>query len=241
MTTLRYLADAVQIQLKQLGDDRQVSFPLIVQWCGFFINKYRYQKGMQIDSGNYLAIYSNIPVVTATASTNPNIVAGRKYILLPEGVYDYDKDNGIDYISYPDFDLTCMPSFAGVRFTRTTPSKAKRIYYGTYEKPSPGNPYFYRAGQEVVYLLGIETVNIPYLEAGLRTAYNPFYTGSLDDNLDMGEEAMDYVVKNVLDLGRFMLLVPQDRVNDADETNTQQTVPTQKLVSVSQQEAPPEE
>jgi len=192
MTTLRQIAGAVQIQLKQLGDDKQIPFLLMVQWCGFFINKYRYEKGSQreyinqgvsgqrksADSGNYLAIYSDVPVVVPTVSVSPNIVKGRKYIVLPETIYDYLRDEGIDYISYADFDVACQPSFAGVRFTRTTPTKAKRIYMSDYEEPKPSNPYFFRTGNYIP-LLGIEQVNVNTLEVGLITTFNPFATGSL--------------------------------------------------------------
>lgn len=104
----------------------------------------------------------------------------------------------------------------------------------TYETPTPDNPYFYRVGENV-YLLGIENITVNYLEAGLITAFDPFYTGSLDDELDLGEEGFDYVIKNVLDLGRFMLLMPEDRLNDANEDLSGPAVPGQKLVSVNQQ------
>jgi len=233
-TTLRQLVGAVQIQLKQLGDDRQVPFPLITQWCGFFTNRYRYEKYKTTQSGNYLAIYTSIPVVVPTSSTNPDIVSGRKYIVFPATIFDYSNDDGVHYISYTDFDGACQPSFAGVKFTRTTPAKAKRLYMSTYETPTPDNPYFYRVGENV-YLLGIENITVNYLEAGLITAFDPFYTGSLDDELDLGEEGFDYVIKNVLDLGRFMLLMPEDRLNDANEDLSGPAVPGQKLVSVNQQ------
>jgi len=238
-TTLREIAGAVQIQLKQLGDDRQIPFTLMVKWCSLFINKYRYEKNKSEDSGNYLSIYSDIPILTATANSNPNIVAGRKYIELPTSIYDYHKDAGVNYLSYSDFSVSCMPSFAGVRFTRTTPAKSQRIYMSDYEKPTPSNPYFYRVGNYLP-LLGIELINVTSLEIGLITSYDPFTTGSLDEELDMGEEGMDYIVKNVLDLGRFMLQVPSDRTNDADE-ETEGKAPTQKLVSVNQQPIQSEE
>jgi len=242
--TLRHIADAAQVQLKQLGDDKQIPFPLIAQWCGFFINKYRYEKGgindtknqsvvkKASDTGNYLAIYSTVTINTASSSTNPDIVSGRKYITLPATIYDYHKDSGVDYISYSDFSVSCQPSFAGVTFTRTTPSKAKRLYFSEDETPKPDNPYFYRVG-DYLYLLGLENISVASLEVGLRTAFDPFATGSLDAELDMGEEGFDYVVKQVLTLGRFMLQTPSDVINDA--TDVVSNVPNQKIVSVNEQ------
>jgi len=107
----------------------------------FFINKYRYEKGSQreyinqgvsgqrksADSGNYLAIYSDVPVVVPTVSVSPNIVKGRKYIVLPETIYDYLRDEGIDYISYADFDVACQPSLQELDYSHNS-NKRQSVY-----------------------------------------------------------------------------------------------------------------
>src|SRR3972149_6207195 len=238
MTTLRLFASNIELQLKQAKVDG-IKFNQILFWCSFFINEYRYKKsvsqnsiGFQFDSGAYLSIFSNIPVITATGTTNPNIIAGRKYIEIPISIYDFNNDEGIKYISYTDFFKSCQPSFTATKFTRTSPTKAQRLYFSEYEKPSPNNPYFYRVGR-YCYFLGIDEIDVPYLEAGLITTFNPFTATALDEPLDVGEEALAVITKQVLDLGRFMMLVPEDLLNDSKDTNAPQSVPKTKLISVN--------
>lgn len=241
-TTLRLFASNIELMLKQANVDG-ISFNQIVLWSSYFINKYRYAKlvsqnsiGYQFDSGAYLMTFANVPVITPTGSVDPNIIRNRKYIELPSVIYDLNKDEGIKYISYSDFYLSCQPSFTGVRFTRTTPAKARRLYFSEYEKPSPNNPYFYRKSN-IIELLGIEEIDVDTLEVGILSVFEPFVNGGLDSILDVGEEALSDITKQVLDLGRFMLLMPEDKVNDSADTNATSQVPKSKLISVNQNPA----
>ena len=234
-TTIRKITSDLHKSLKQTFDDAEISFNQVAHWVQFFVNKFQALKIEAIDSGLYLSIYTDIPVLTATADTNPNIVAGRKYIVLPSAIHDFNSDGGIKYISYTDFDDSCQPSFAGVRFTRTSPTKAKRLYFNPYETPKPNNPYYYRI-RNYVYLLGIEDVGIRYLEAGLYTTFDPFSETSLDIALYLDEGLLADVYKNVFELGRFVMLIPSDVINEGADSTNPQVTPKQRVVSVNPQE-----
>ena len=236
--TLRFLASSIHEQLKQTYDDADIQFNQVVLWCTYFINKYKAAKKQAVESGGYLTIYPDVPVLSATANADPaaandfsGLVAGRKYFELPESIFDMHYDMGINYISYQDFTGTCQPSFAGVRFLRTTPAAAHRLYYSEYEKPTPSNPYFYRT-KGIVYLLGIESINVPYLEMGLITTFNPFDNVLLDEPLYVGEEFLADITKNVLELGRFVMLTPSADTNDGTDSVTGQGA-KQRVASVN--------
>lgn len=232
MATLRELASNIHLQLKQLNDDSDIRFSQVVFWVSFFINKYRFTKIPTTDSGRYLSIFDNVPVSMFLTSNPPHEVAGRKFFTLPENIYDFKDDRSIQYITYSQFDDECFPNFTGVTFSRTTPSKSRRLFYSPYEIPTPKNPYWYRVGNNI-YLLGLECININSVEIGIITAFNPFNC-NLDE--EIGDvEIYDYITRNCLDLGRFTMLVPNDQINDANSTNSPTNTPTQKIVSVNSQ------
>lgn len=241
-TTIRQLASSLHESLKQTFDDADITLPMVVFWVQFFINKYqaakvspRYQRRMNT-SGMYLSIYSDLEVTSATTNTNPNVVSGRKYITLPTSIHDLESDGGIAYVSYGDFEDSCQPSFAGVRFTRTSPTAAMYLYKNPYEKPSPSNPYFYRINNNYVYLLGIENVSVQSLEAGLYTTFDPFSMSSLDNDINLDEALVADVYRNVFDLGRFVMLIPSDPRNEGTDTSNEAEVPRQRMVSVNEED-----
>ena len=242
-TTLRQLAGSIHVQLKQSIDNADVTFAQAVFWTSFFINKVRYSKltlqsskdgySAPIDTGQYLSIYSDVPVTEFTANVNPNQVKGRRYFVLPAQVYNFDKDGGIDYITYSPFDEMCLPNWAGVKFQRTTPAKARRVYFSPYEKPAPNNPYWYRIGN-YIYLLGIENIDISKVEVGLINTFDPFTLCNLD--IEVGDEEMhDYITKSVLELGQFSLMIPKDTTNSGTDNTNVGDIPKAKIIGVNQQ------
>jgi hypothetical protein len=237
MNTLRFLAGNIHSSLKQMSDDSDISFAHVVYWVSFFANKYRYQKIQTIDSGSYLSVYSDVPITTFATNTNPNEVSNRKYFELPTQIFDMDKDKGIKYITYSPFDELCYPNFTGVTFIRTTPQHSKRLFMNPYEVPSPDNPYWYRVSN-FIYLLGVECIDIRSIEIGLVSPFNPL--GDCDLDAEIPEvEIFDYITKSVLDLGRFVLMIPNVTINDAVDTTSKggEEVSKQKIISVNQ-EAP---
>jgi len=231
-TTIRILAGDLHKSLKQTFDDADISFSQVVHWAQFFVNKYVQRSIQSIDSGLYLSIFPDVPVQEFVANVQPNEVKGRKYILLPDSIHDLDDDGGIKYISYSDKEGACAPGFTGKRFTRTTPTKARRLYMNVYEVPSPQNPYFYRVRNNT-YLLGIEEINVKYVEVGLYTTFDPFSACDLDAELWMDEAQIAYVFKSVVDIGRFIMLIPSDTLNEGSNTENAAETPSQRLVGLN--------
>ena len=175
------------------------------------------------DSGAYLTVFNNVQINIDTEN-------GYKYIDLPSDIMDFNFDDGISYISYGVCVDDCDPIFTSVQFTRIKPSAARIIYYTEEEKPSPSNPYFYRVGNRI-YFLGLECINPCGLEMGLFLTINPDIC-DLDEDIGIPDELIPVLIRQVLDLGRFVLAMPTDRINegDADHANT---IPTSKLISVN--------
>ena len=235
-STMRMLASNVQLMLKQKKDDPSINFAQIVYWCSFFIAKFTYQKNKNTSTGNYLSIYTNVPLLRSSVDVNPNVVAGRQYFELPATIFDINLDGGIDYIQVSDEVLeTCTPGFTHGKFDRTTPSEAEQLYFNPYTTPDPQRPYWYRVGTKI-YILGFECINVPSVEIGLRTVFSPFTECNLDDPLAISEDMIADVTKSVLELGRFALLVPKDTTNTGTENSSPEEAPKQRLVSLNQDE-----
>lgn len=235
-TLLRYVVDDISKDLKQVSDDKKIEKSQVAYWVLMVGNRLKSQHIQKRDSGQFLHTYVNVPVEKVAASSNPNTVQGRKRITLPTPVFDFDGDRGIDYIAYwieDEADCDIPPEFANLTFTRTTPKTAARLYMDEWETPSPGNPYFYRTGQSSVYLLGLEKVNVLAVEIGIYSTFDPLTTIDLDAPFDFPEELLNVLKRQVLDLGRFVLQVPEERRNDGISTTPSENVPTQKLISVN--------
>jgi hypothetical protein len=234
-TTLRTIVNDISKDLKQTFDDKEVLDIQIAHWVIMIGNRIRSQHIAKRDSGAFLSVFPNVPVQMFTSNAGRNQIKGRKYIEIPEVIYDYDKDGGIEYISYylEDIEPGCPPPFTNQTFTRTTPSDVQRIYFSSYEKPTPKNPYFYRVGR-YIYFLGVECANVKNVEIGIYAALKPVTDPELqlDEPFDFPEETLYILKRQVIDLGRFVLLMPQDKVNDG--TNEQVNVPANKLTSVNE-------
>ena len=149
-----------------------------------------------------------------------------------DNIYDFDNDGGVDYITYPPEWDKSLPLFSGVTFTRTTPAKAARLYFRKEEKPSPSNPYFYRQNK-YIYLLGVEEINLTRIEVGLKTSLAPAsLTTDIDAAFDFPQDLIPILKRQILDMGRFVMQIPTDLINDGASFDSKQ-MPTQKLISVN--------
>jgi len=240
MATFRNLIGSLQVALKQTFAGSSISLAQISFWCTLYINKARSAKIQSEDTGRYTMVFPNVPIYIPTTSTT-NYIAGRKYILLPSNILDLPGDKGIVYISYNDFEGSCPPSFTGVRFTRTTQTKANRLYMSPYETPTPANPYFYLISKNIVYLLGIECINVNSLEVGLIVSFDPFTQCVLDENMDMDEAEFATVYAQVLNLGRFTMLIPSNTINDGTDKSPSTEVPKKNLTIQDTQTQQPTE
>jgi hypothetical protein len=237
--TLRYLISDIEKILRQNIDDSSITKSHILFHILTVADRLKSQHIDKRNSGAFLHIYDEIPVLKSISSTNPDLIKGRHYFDLPTSVYDFNLDYGINYISYSLFDETCIPPFTYVQFSRTTPAESRILYMTEDEKPSPKNPYFYRVGR-YVYLLGTECINLSKIEVGLYSSYNinDYFTSSclLDEPFDFPNELIPILRREVLDLGRFLLLMPKDLVNDGSNELTD--IPKTKIVSVNESVSP---
>src|SRR3990167_6270083 len=152
---LRVHVDETLITIKQTFDDKTVSKAQVAYWYIVAANQLLSQHNLKRDSGAFLSIFPEIPIVIPTVSADPNIVKDRKYIELPGLIFDYDKDNGIEYLSYvSDGGAGCPPRFTRTKIMRTSPGEAEWLYLNPHTAPSPKNPYFYRVNS-LIYFLGI--------------------------------------------------------------------------------------
>lgn len=235
MRTLRQVVDDIEVDLKQTYDDRTIGKTQIAFWTLMVGDRLKSQHISKRRSGAFLHTFSNVPIQVYQNNEDPNKHKNRKFIILPKNIYDYDRDAGIEYISYNDCDEDCKnsaPLFTEVRFTRTSPAEAKRLYMDKYEKPDRSNPYFYRV-RDHIYFLGIECVEVSCIEIGLYATFDPVTKIELDEPFDFPQE-LDYVLKKqVLDMGRWILMIPEERINDSISDQNPNQVPTNKLVSVN--------
>jgi hypothetical protein len=225
--TYRYVVYDLLNDLKQMYDDADITPFKVLYWVMVHADRLKKQHIEKVDSGAYSTRF-DVPVVV-------DQVNGRHYITLPGQIYDYDKDKGVDYITYDHSVDPDIPVFASVGFTRTTPSKAARLYYRDDERPSASNPYFYRQGERL-YFLGTEEINLTSVEVALKLSFDPTsLTMELDDPFEFPSDLIPTLKMQILNMGRFVLQIPRDLINDGAGAQNKQ-MPTQKLISVNQPE-----
>lgn len=231
MATYRYVAYNVQQSYKKTYDDSDLTLNQILFWINVVAARLRKENEKEFETGKYLSIFSPVSVQVDTALHN------RKYIDIPADVADLDENKGIQYITY-NYETNCCclgASFAQVIFQPTHPAKAFRLMMDEYEKPSPKQPYFYRvSGVEGcgnvnrIYFLGLECVDVKDVEIGLVCNTSSAGECSLDDEIALPQHLIEDLITRVLNLGRFLLISPQENVNEgSDLTNRfQQNTPT---------------
>ena len=223
--TLRYVVYDLLGDFKQLYDDAEFSVFRMTYWVLIYADRLRKQHIEKMSSGAYLQRF-DVPV-------NINPSTGRHTFELPVGIYDMPNDGAIKYITYAPHIDTDLPVFGSVVFTRTEPSKARRLYFRDDERPSPSNPYFYRENSSIV-LLGTEQINVTAIETGLIGNLNPAdLSMDLDQPFDFPQDLIPILKRQILDIGRFVLMLPKDLTNDG-ASNESKTMPTNKLIGVNE-------
>jgi len=195
----------IHTSLNQQYDDADISLVQTSYWCSVAANRLLSQHIDKRDSGAFVAAYYNLQVLIDTTNDY-------KYFVLPENIFDFDKDDGVEYLSYSSTTDDCLPMFTGVKFTRTSAAAAERLYWTEEEKPSPSNPYFYRL-KDKIYLLGLESITSPPLEGGFYQTI-PAYVIDLDDEFPFPDELITVLQRYTFDFGRFVLSLPKDNTND---------------------------
>jgi len=223
--TLRMIVYDLLRDLKQVYAEATITPYQAAYWVLVHADRLKKLHIEKRDSGAFVTVYD---VDVAVDPDN-----GRNYFVLPINIYDIHLDRGIAYISYPpgiDLDL---PAFAGTVFTRTNVEKIRRLYYREDERPSPANPYFYRI-QDRIYLLGVEQIDLLTAEVGLNATFDPASTSlTLDQTLDFPQDLIPTLKRQILDMGRFVMMVPRDMSNDGASIKSP-GMPADKIVSVQE-------
>jgi hypothetical protein len=166
-------------------------------------------------SGRYLTVFPSVQVQTfQTGATN--IVPGRKVVKLPGILLDFDFERAVSYVSYTNRLDTNPPSFQTIQFERTTPTVARTLN-ATFETPTSSNPYFYVVNK-YVYFLGLENLNVEEVEMGLFLAVDPRGVAGMDDDCPLPPHLIQQLKYQIINLGRFVMSVPVDNVNDGNDT-----------------------
>ena len=232
MNTYRYIANDIRTSLKQIYDDADISMALVVYWMHIFGDALKKQHIEKYSSGAFVSVFRNVPVAADIDTNMPY-----PFVELPQGIYDYDMDNGIDYITYPYSYTQGRKQMVGnVKFTRTSFGALERLNMREEERPSPSNPYFVRSGERV-YLIGVERINLASVEMGLKTTFDVTATITLDDPFDFPEHLLPLLRRQILEMGRFVLMVPDNLRNDGTSQDVETTVPsTRAMGSAIQQQ-----
>lgn len=236
-STYRFLANDILEMYNANTDDSELGLTQVIFWINTIASRLHMQHIRKLPTGAHLLIFQNVPI---SVESNSN----RKFFDLPRSVYDFSHEKGIDYVTYQDITDCCdPPAFTQNTFGSTTARASRRLYMDPYEKPSAINPYFYRTDDKV-FLLGLECVAVPNgLEMGLYATIDPNIDGcNLDDEIKLSEELITVLRNEVLALGRFAFIVPNEKVNEgADQTAQAVQQENIQIPQVRQAEGVPQE
>lgn len=232
---LRIVVDEILVTIKQTFDDKEVSRAQAAYWTIVVANQLLGKHIANRDSGAFLTVYI-VPVLESTVTQSRDIIKGRKYIELPGGIFDYDKDGGVEYVAYYNTDEECDPEFAKKTILRTSPGELQWLRMEEKTAPSAKNPYWYRVGNYIP-LVGLEKVPVKEIEIGIYQTIDPLETIDIDQPFHFPQELLHVLKRQVVDLARFSFLFDpqQDRANDGSD-NSGNTGNVPKILSVNEQQ-----
>jgi len=85
----------------------------------------------------------------------------------------------------------------------------------------------------MVYFLGVERISLDSVEVGLFSTFDPTTPPNLDEEFNFPNELIPVLQRQVLDIGRFVLQIPAERINDANMDYGASNIPKTKLISVN--------
>lgn len=212
--TYRYVAYDIQKSLYASHDDADFTINQVLYWVTVFANKLRVQHQLATNSDLFTSTFSSVSVKEDTKS--------RKYIDLPVQVMDLPNNGGVIYITYNEETCNCSgPVFAQVWFQGTSVGAVQSLYMDEYTTPSTRNPYFYRIGHRIdnvdvnrLYLLGVECTPVKDVEIAVKSSMDPRDICDLDAEMSLPDELIQDVITSVLQLGKFIMMVPEENTND---------------------------
>lgn len=231
--TLRIVVDEILTTIKQTFDDKDVSRAQAAYWTIVVANTMKGQHISKRDSGAFLTPFYKVPIIIP--SQNSNIPQGRKHFELPANIFDFDRDGGIEYIAYyHEHGDECDDELRHKTIQRTSPGELQWLNLNAYTKPSPKNPYWYRA-ENLIYLVGIESVPIKYVEIGIYMTIDPLEKIDIDAPFPFPQELLEALKRRVVDLARFSFLFNSQADSVNDGSNSAETSNIPKVASVNDQ------
>ncbi len=213
--TYRYVGYDLLTSLKKMSDDADIRLNQVLYWVAVMANKIRVDQFNKTNTGFFTSTFSNLPILTDSS--------GKKYIDIPAAIMDLSNEKGVEILTYCADECNPYP-FTKVFFQPTTIGESMVLYMDEYTKPSPSNPYFYRVGDKVdnvkvnrLYLLGLECIEVRCLEAALRCSIDPTNICDLDEEVPIPDERIDELINAVLTLGRFVMMIPEETVNQGSD------------------------
>jgi hypothetical protein len=217
--TYRYVVYDLQKNFNSTFDDADFTFNQILYWVMVVGNRLRVQQTLANNSDLFTSTFNDIPVLTDSN--------GRKYIDMPVQIMDLPNNSGVVYITYNEETCNCEgPTFAQVWFQGVNVGSVQNLYGDEYMRPSSTNPYFYRIGHKIdgagvnrLYLLGVECIPVKTVEIAVKSSLDPKKLCDIDEEIPLPDEMIQELVMQVLQLGKFIMMMPKENVNDgADET-----------------------
>lgn len=227
--TYRYVVYDIHKTLKKNFDDADITVNQVLYWVMVVANKIRAQHNLLVNTDMFTSTYCPVEILTDEK--------GRKYIDLPTSIMSLPNNAGVVYMSY-NIDTNCCsgPAFAQTFFQPINMGEVQGLYLDTYTKPSAKQPYFYRVGDMVngvnvnrMYLLGLECVDVLDLEVAIKATLNPKTLCNLDDDLGVPDELIQDLTMEVLQMGRFVMMIPEERVNQGEDEVQMQNYRTPKV------------
>lgn len=215
--TYRYVIHDLQKSFNAAFDDADFTLNQILYWVMVVANRMRVQQTLVTNTDLFTSTFSSVEVKTDSK--------GRKYIDLPVQIMDLPNNSGVVYITYNEETCKCEgPSFAQVFFQGINLGGVQHLYLDEYTKPSAKNPYFYRIGDHIdgvkvnrIYLLGLECVPVSDIEIAVKATLDPKTLCNVDEDIPLPEEMIQELMMQVLQLGRFVMMMPQESVNDGED------------------------
>lgn len=228
--TYRYVVYDIEKSLKKTFDDADITFNQILYWVLVVANKLRFEQNLSTNSDLFTSTYCDVDVQVGDCDS-------RKYIDLPTQIMDLPNNGGIVYITYNIETCKCDgPPFAQIFFQGINLGEVQHLYLDDFTKPSAKNPYYYRIGDKVngvdvnrVYLLGLECIDVDSVEIAIKSTLDPAKICNLDDEIPLPDERISDLITEVLQLGRFVVMMPEERVNIGEDVAEIQTYRTPKV------------
>lgn len=217
--TYRYVIHDLQKSFNAAFDDADFTLNQILYWVMVVANRMRLQQTMATNTDLFTSTFSSVEVKTDSK--------GRKYIDLPVQIMDLPNNSGVIYITYNEETCKCEgPTFAQVWFQGVNLGSVQHLYLDEYTKPDAKNPYFYRIGDHIdgvkvnrIYLLGLECVPVKDVEIAVKATLDPKTLCNLDEDIPLPDELIQELMMQVLQLGRFVMMMPQESTNDGEDTS----------------------